>query len=137
MDVFKKQVPAGLKRLAGLLECRCAIDKAERFTIDAGGNLLNNFVYSGVRPKAQCIQIEGALVVRFRLFKISDIFEGGGEPEMGIGIIRINLQRRLKISDRIIPVTLIGALCTATSTFAPWIELVVRKIRAPNGQERR
>ena len=52
MNVFKKQVPAGLKGLAGLLKYGSVIDKAERFTLNIGGNFVNDPVYSCVSPES-------------------------------------------------------------------------------------
>ena len=91
VNVLEKQIPSGLIRLAGTFERSDAVDKAEGIFISAGGNPLNGFVYSRVRAKSQCIQIQSTLVMRFRLLKFSKILEGFGKPEVGVSIIRVNL----------------------------------------------
>ena len=125
VDVFKKQVPAGLKGLAGLLKSSNAIDIAERSTLDAGGSLLNDLIYSRVGPKSQCVQVQGALIVMFSLLKLAEVFVGRSEPEVGIGINRVNLQCCPKMCNSVVPVLFIRALRSLKSQFAPLIELII------------
>ena len=114
MNVFHQQVPAGLKWLAGLFKSSGAIDKAERVTVGAGGNFLNDLIYLGVGPKSQRVQIQRTLIVSFGLLKFAEAFEGGSEPKVSIGIIRINLQSGLKMPDSLTPVLCVGALSATT-----------------------
>ena len=110
MHVFKEQVPARLIRLAGFLESGGAINKAERVTLVAGSNVLDDLVEPGVGPNSQRVQVQGTLIVSLRLLKIAAILERGGEPEMGVGVTRINFQRCLKLRYSVTPVLLAGTI---------------------------
>ena len=79
MNVLKKQVPAGLKWLAGLLKSRGTIDKAERVIVGAGGNFLNDLIDFGIGAKSQCVQIQSTLIVSFSLLKVTEVFVGCSE----------------------------------------------------------
>ena len=124
MNVFEQQVPAGFKRFAGLLEGGGAIDKGKRVTLCAGGNFPNDLVDSGVGAKAQGIQIEGALIVSPGRLKFPQVLEDGREPEVGIGVARINLQRCLEMLDSLIPVLRISTLGSSTCSCTPLVELL-------------
>ena len=111
--------------LAGVLECSGAIDEAERLIVRARGNILDDPVDARVGPKAQGIQVQGALIVSFGLLMVAKVFERRSETEMGIGIARVDLKRCLEMRDSIIPVPGIGALGATAGCRPPLVDLLV------------